>query len=218
MDYSSRQLQPQKHLLGFAMVIAFHVVVVYALVTGLGKKIVDVIKQPIETKVIEEIKKPPPPPEIVVPPPPKLEAPPPPFIPPPEVQISVPVPVQNTISARTDTPPPTTEIRPQAPVAPPAPPAPPVPAVQSAGVFCPDYKKTMIDAGVPREAQRANIEKGEVVVEFTVSATGEIKDPVVVKTTNRLFNRGSIETVGQFVCKGTGKDSRAAVTFVYSLQ
>ena len=56
MDFSSRQPQPQKHILGITMVIAFHVIVIYALVMGLGKKIVDVIKQPIETKVIEEIK------------------------------------------------------------------------------------------------------------------------------------------------------------------
>ena len=123
MDFSTRGPQPQKHALGIAIVIALHVIVVYALVTGLGKKIVDVIKQPIETKVIEEIKPPPPPPERLLPPPPKLEAPPPPFIPPPEVQIATPPPVQNVITSTTSTPPPQTDIRPMAPPvkAPPAP-------------------------------------------------------------------------------------------------
>ena len=65
MDFSSRQPQPQKHLLGITMVILFHIALIYALVNGLGKKIVDVIKQPIETKVIEEVKPPPPPPDRV---------------------------------------------------------------------------------------------------------------------------------------------------------
>ena len=74
MDFSSHRAEPQKHLLGFTVVILFHAVLIYALVNGLGKKIVDVIKQPIETKVIEEIKPPPPPPERLLPPPPKLEA------------------------------------------------------------------------------------------------------------------------------------------------
>ena len=80
MNFSKRQADPRRHIIGFTLVILFHALVVYALVTGLAKKVVEVIRAPIETKVIEEIKKPPPPPEIVVPPPPKMDAPPPPFI------------------------------------------------------------------------------------------------------------------------------------------
>ena len=91
MDFSKRQADPRRHLVGITFVILFHAFIVYALVTGLAKKVVDVVRAPIETKVIEEIKKPPPPPEVVVPPPPRLEAPPPPFIPPPEVQIQQPI-------------------------------------------------------------------------------------------------------------------------------
>lgn len=72
MDFSKRQGDPRRHLVGFTLVILFHVLIVYALVTGLAKKVVDVVRAPIETKVIEEIKKPPPPPEIVAPPPPRL--------------------------------------------------------------------------------------------------------------------------------------------------
>ena len=112
--------------MGFTFVVLFHALIVYALVTGLAKKVVDVVRAPIETKVIEEIKKPPPPPEIVVPPPPKLEAPPPPFIPPPEVQIATPPPPAPTITA-------VTPIAPPAPVAiAPAPPTPPAPVVVEA--------------------------------------------------------------------------------------
>jgi periplasmic protein TonB len=150
MDFSRRQRDPRRHLIGIAFVVLFHLLIVYALLTGLAKKIVDVVRAPIETKVIEEIKKPPPPqPEIVVPPPPKLEAPPPPYIPPPEVVLATPPPPVPTIAvAPTPTPPPApVELAPvappvQAPVAaappPPTPPAPPPPkpAVASIGSIC----------------------------------------------------------------------------------
>ena len=46
--------------------VAFHVLIVYALVNGMAKKVVDVVRVPIETRLIEEIVEPPPPP----PPPP----------------------------------------------------------------------------------------------------------------------------------------------------
>ena len=61
MDYAQQQRQPGKHLTGITVVIVLHAIVVYALVTGLARKAMDVIKQPMTTKVIEEVKKPPPP-------------------------------------------------------------------------------------------------------------------------------------------------------------
>ncbi|MFZ6727714.1 energy transducer TonB, partial [Undibacterium sp. MH2W] len=80
------------------LVLAFHLVLLYALLNGLGTKIVQIIQKPMETKIVEEVKPPPPPPDTPPPPPPKLLAPPPPFIPPPEVQVQQ-QPQQNTISA-----------------------------------------------------------------------------------------------------------------------
>lgn len=134
MDFSQRRPDPKRHLIGFTIVVLFHAFVVYALVTGLAKKVVDVVRAPIETKVIEEVKKPPPPPEIVVAPP-KLEAPPPPFIPPPEVQIATPPPPAPTITAVTPTPPPANVvITPSRAVV--EAPAPPAPKPASIGVYC----------------------------------------------------------------------------------
>ncbi len=124
MNFSQQQADPRRHVVGLTFVILFHAFVVYALVSGLAKKVVDVVRAPIETKVIEEVKKPPPPPETVVPPPPKMEAPPPPFIPPPEVQIAPQPVAQPTISVQQTTPPPQQEIRPQAKVEAPAQPGP----------------------------------------------------------------------------------------------
>src|SRR6186713_1237257 len=186
MNFSQRQRDPRRHIVGIGFVLLFHLLIVYALVSGLAKKVVDVVRAPIETKVIEEIKKPPPPPEVVVPPPPKLEAPPPPFIPPPEVQVAVPPPAQPTITASTPVPPPAAPMAPVAPpAAAPAPAAPPAPV--SAAVVCSNFSTVMGDSVFPRDAIRQGIEKGEALVQFTLSATGEIKDVKVLKSTHPIF-------------------------------
>jgi periplasmic protein TonB len=217
MDFSKRQADPRRKLTGIAFVVLFHVFIVYALLTGLAKKVVDVVKQPIETKVIEETVKPPPPPEVVVAPPPKMEAPPPPYIPPPEVQIATPPPVQPTITAvAAPTPPAPVNITPVAP--PSAAPAPPAPAVVSAAVVCSNYSTVMGEAGFPREAVRQGLEKGEAVIQFTLSASGEVRDIKALRASHPIFARNSIRIVGDYKCNGQGHDVVVQVPFGYKLE
>ena len=105
MDYAQEQRSFGKHAPSIIMVAALHLALGYALVNGLGRKIIEVVKAPLETKIIEEIKKPPP--DTPPPPPPKLAAPPPPFIPPPEINIQAPPqPVAQTITTVSTAPPP----------------------------------------------------------------------------------------------------------------
>ena len=218
MNYSERQADPRRHLVGIATVILFHILLVWALASGLARKVVEVIK-PIETKVIEEAPKPPPPPpEVVVPPPPQMNAPPPPFIPPPEVTVATPPPPAPTITTTTNTPPPTTEIKPVVPQAPPAPPAPPAPAVLSAAVVCSNYQTAMGDAAFPKEAVRQGLEKGEAMVLFTLSASGEIKNVQVERASNPIFGRAAIRVVSEFKCQGQGRDVQVRVPFSYKLE
>jgi len=220
MDYSQRHADPKRHLVGITVVILFHLLVVWALVSGLAKKVVDVVRAPIETKVIEEIKKPPPPPEVVVPPPPKLEAPPPPFIPPPEIQIATPPPPQPTITATTPTPPPAPVVIAPAPppvvAAPPAPPAPP--ATMSAGVVCSNYATVMGDVAFPRDALRQGIERGEATIQFTLTASGEVKDIKALRSTHQIFARNSIRIVSEYKCQGQGRDLTVTVPFAYKME
>jgi protein TonB len=219
MNFADRQRDPRRHLVGFTAVVLFHALLVYALITGLAKKVVDVVRAPIETKVIEEIKKPPPPPEIVVPPPPRLEAPPPPFIPPPEVQIATPPPPQPTITAVTPTPPPAPAVI--APTPPPvvaAAPAPPPPAPVSAAVVCANYATVMGEAAFPREAQRANLEKGEALIQFTLTANGEVKDDKAIRSTHPIFARASMRLVSEYKCQGQGREVVVQVPFSYKTE
>jgi protein TonB len=201
MDFAQQQRNPARHLIGIGGVVLFHVIVVYALLTGLARKVVEVVKGPIEVKVIEEtIKKPPPPPDAA-PPPPKLAAPPPPFIPPPEVNIAPPPAPPPVIAAITQEAPPA----PQPPVIQPAPtPAPAPPAVRSARAACPNLHEVLSALPYPPEAQRNNLE-GTVVVEFTVADDGRVRDPVIMSSTNRAFNRVALNGVRSLRCQGQGR-------------
>jgi protein TonB len=172
MDFSKNEVSPARRYGGFGIVVLLHVLVAYLVVSGLAHKIVDVIKQPVETKIIEEVK-PPPPPENPPPPPPKMTAPPPPFIPPPEVQIQQPV-VQNTISVTTNQPPvhqDFTKAPPPQP-GPVAPPAPPVAAIADLNACKPEY---------PRASLLAE-ESGVVRVQFVVGPDSQLMSATVLKS------------------------------------
>jgi protein TonB len=185
MNYAEAQRDPTKHLVGLSIVFALHVFIIYALITGLATKAIDVLKKPIETKLVEEIK-PPPPPETPPPPPPKMQQPPPPFIPPPEVQIAIAAPAANTITAVTSTPPP-----PVAAIAPPAPAHVPVrvPPVYDPAHNCrhPDY---------PAASRRAE-ETGTVTLRFLIDTEGHaVKGEVVKSSGHRRLDEAALSALG----------------------
>ncbi len=216
MDFAQQQRDPTRHLIGIGAVVILHVLVVWALVSGLARKVVEVVKGPIEVKVIEEIiKKPPPPPEVV-PPPPKVQAPPPPFIPPPEINIAPPPTTAPTITAVTKDAPPA----PQAPViqkVPESTVATAAPAVRSAQIACANYREVMSSIVYPREALKDGIE-GDVVIEFTVGANGQIKDTVIKSSSNRVFNRSSMSVVSQLQCQSGGQDIRVQAPISFKIR
>ncbi len=160
MDFAQQQRNPTKHLVGITVVVIFHVLLVYGLVNGLARKVVEVIKQPLETKIIEEIKKLPP--DLPPPPPPKLAPPPPAFVPPPEVNISIAPPAAATITTVTTT----------VPVAPPVAVARVAPNVGR----CPDS-----DSVYPASARRLE-QEGTVTLKVLVGADGQVLDSAVEKS------------------------------------
>jgi protein TonB len=175
------------------MVGLLHVLVGYALVTGLARKVVEVIKAPIETKIIEEVKKPiedtPPPP------PPKLAAPPPPFIPPPEVNIASPVQQAPTITTVTTAKPPP---GPPPKYVPPAPKAPPAPAG-------PVVRKNVKPVGeivrpvFPRQAIRDGIQSGNVIAHLVIRPDGTVSEVRIIRATPpRVFDREVIRALSQW--------------------
>jgi protein TonB len=170
MNYAANQRNPGKHFSGLTVVVLFHVVLVYALVTGLAKKVVDVVKGPLEAKLIEQVK--PPPPDEAPPPPPKLQ-PPPPFVPPPEVTIAAPQSAGPTISAVTSAPPP--------PAAAPAPPPAAVAAPAVAAVRVPpviDAARSCKQPEYPAASKRLE-ETGTTVLRFLIDTSGKVVESKV---------------------------------------
>ncbi len=108
------QQNNSRRLAVLAAITVFHLLLLYGLVTGLARKVIEVVAAPLQTDIIDEIQKedkPPPPP------PPQMERPPV-EVPPPEVSIDIPMESTTTaISDVTDRP---------VPVAPPPPPPAPV--------------------------------------------------------------------------------------------
>jgi periplasmic protein TonB len=189
VDYAQQQRSWGKHLPSIALVVLLHIALGYALVTGLARRVVEVIKQPIETKIIEEIKKPPP--DAPPPPPPKLAAPPPPFIPPPEINIQVPqVQQAPVITTVTTTPPPPGPMV----IAPPAPPAPKPAGPPVRKEFKAAYR---VEPQFPRQALRDGI-SGRVVAHVYVEPNGAVSDVRIISSSNRMFDREVIRALSQW--------------------
>jgi protein TonB len=94
--------------------------------------------------------------------------------------------------------------------------APPPPTgPRSARVVCPNYVEVMSSIVYPREALLDGVE-GEVLIEFTVTGSGEIKNVEIKSSTNRIFNRAALGAVqSKLTCQGQGQDVRvqAPVSF-----
>jgi protein TonB len=214
---------------GITIAIAFHVALIWALANGLGRQVAKAIAAPLETFLVEDVKPPPPPPKAIeMPPPPKFTPPPPVYIPPPEVQVQVPPAPAPTITATVaEVPPappsPAPTPAPRAVPVVPAPPAPPPPAPApvappapvSASVACSNYAQVMGDASFPREALRLGLDEGHALIQFTLGVNGEIKDVKAVSASHPVFAKASSRIVGEYKCKGTGRDVTVQVPFSF---
>jgi protein TonB len=217
VDFAEQQRRPAKHLVSFGVVVLLHLLLGWAVVSGLAQRVVDVIKAPIETKIIEEVKPPPPPPPENLPPPPKFAPPPPSFVPPPEVVVNPPPTPAPTITVQTQTPPPAAPVT----ITPPAPPAPPAPAapapvrraaqpaalnVQTCAPQADDY---------PAAALRAEA-TGTTRIRFTIDASGKMVSSEVVRSAgssreHRMLDRIALTKLSE--CRfSPGRDETGAAT------
>jgi periplasmic protein TonB len=191
--------------------IALHIVLIYALLHGLARKIVEVAPAPLQTMIIEEAR--PSRAERPLPPPPKLAAAPRPFLPPPELNIQVPQP-----------PPARTAVT-AAPKPAPAPVA-PAPAASAEG---PVHTPAVVDAAscgkpdYPSASRRAN-ETGTVLLSFLIDEDGKVVESKVERSSGyRRLDDAAREALG--LCKfrpatENGKPMRAwaRLEYVWTLE
>ena len=197
MDFAEQQRSPSKHAIGFAVVVVMHVLIGWVIMSGLAQRMVEVIKGPIETKIIEEVKPPPPPPPENLPPPPKFVPPPPSFVPPPEVNVNAPATPGPSITTTQVVPPPRpVTIAPPPPAPAPAPPPPaPIraaakPAIGNVGACAPtgdDY---------PAAARRAEA-TGTTKIRFNVGADGKLANAEVVKSAGPTREHKMLDRLAQ---------------------
>ena len=168
MVSTAQQQQSPGRIVGIGLVILLHIALVYALISGLAFRAVEVVPNPIETKIIQETpqeKTEPPPP------PPNFQPPPPPFVPPPEINIATPPPPPAVSTAITNV----TPVKPTAPPPPPAPPHEPVkigPRIDLAASHEPEY---------PPVSRRLG-EQGTVILEVTVEPSGRASAVKIIQS------------------------------------
>jgi protein TonB len=210
MDFARQQRDPTRHLIGITFVILLHVIVIYALVTGLARKAIEVIKKPLTATIVEEIKAPPPPP----PPPKKIEipkTPPPPqvYVPPPDVPVPT-TPSEPVIAAVTPTPPPAPPV-----IAPPAPPAPPPPKpaiVRNVKIV------SRVDPDYPREARKKEIE-GSVIADVYIDEKGDVTEVKIVEgKPPRIFDAAARAALMQWKFAPTGDKYIGEIEIGFKLQ
>jgi len=178
MNYAEQQRNPFRHIVGLAVVVIFHIGLIYALVNGLGTNIIQKLNAPLETKIVEE-KKPPPPDTPPPPPPPEMAAPPPPYIPPPEIQIQQPPPVNSTAISQVSR------------IAPPAGYHRTAPAQADHDVS--EHPLSGDPAIYPESMQDAGVE-GDATIHCDVDTTGHTSNCVVVSVHGgAAFGRAALE-------------------------
>ncbi len=209
-----RATDPTRRLVGWAVVIAIHVLVLWAVVSGTARRGLELIKKPLEAAVIQEVIIPPPPP-----PPPKeikrpeqkvlkAEAPPPPYVPPPEVQPPV---SSSAVAVQSVATPP---IAPPV-IAPPPPPAPPPPKPAATGraemgVACPEQVKPQI----PRKALQEGIDG--VVKAQALIRDGTVRE-VTILSGPRIYHSAVRDAMLQYKCVSGPGDVIATQEFVFKI-
>jgi protein TonB len=182
VDFAEQQRNPGKHVVGIGIVLALHLLLGWGLLNGLAQRLVEVIKSPLETKIIEEVKPPPPPPPENLPPPPKFAPPPPSFVPPPEVNVNPPPTPAPSITTTQVAPPPAPVTVSPAPavIAPPvAAPAAPRVAARAAIANAKDCAPNSDD--YPAAARRAEA-TGTTKIRFSVGADGKLAGAEILRS------------------------------------
>jgi len=206
VDFADDSKMSMNKMIGIGSVILLHILLVYALVSGLATSAIDVIKKPLEIKIIAAPLAPPPPPTVTPPPPPQLTEPPPPYIPPPLIQVQQP------------TPPPvfavTTTVRPTIPTK-----MAPTPALSTnVSVVCPNVSTiaAQLSDSFQEIANGDGIDSASVTVEFSIGSDGQVSGAHVISSNDPDVNLLALQGIRALKCNGQGQPVEVTAPFAFS--
>jgi protein TonB len=196
-----------KSLTNIGLVVLLHLIVLYALASGLARDVVATLTKPVEVRIIDDVKIPPPEPPKLKIEQPKFVKPPPAYVPPPEVHVTAAP--ENTIAA----------VTPVAPVQPVAPAViePAKPQIAKVGAACPDSTRIRQSLDYPPKALQDGI-SGNVLVQFVVAANGATSNFEVIHAAHPLLNQAALAAVHRFNCIGQGRDVLVQVPFEFKVE
>lgn len=213
VEFAEDRKMSANQMIGIGIVILLHVLLIYALVSGLATSAIDVIKKPLEIQIISAPPAPPPPATVTPPPPPQLTTPPPPYIPPPIIQVQ-------------QTPPPpvfavTTSVKPAAPVK--MAPAATAPAAASApstsvSVVCPNVGSIagQLQDSFQQIADSDGLNSANVVVGFTISPRGDVTGAHIVSSNAADVDALALQGVQGLKCSGQGQAVQVLAPFSFT--
>ena len=208
MDFSQSEAPSSRRFLGIGVAVLLHILIGYALISGLAREVIKVINNPIETRLIEEVKlepPPPPPPEKQTPQPqPQQSQPTPTIVPKVEVPVEVSTSAPTITAVASNNPPsPVVESKPSVPVI--------VPPVVNAS----SCKKPVYPA-----ASRRDEEEGTVILEFLVDVDGSVIQSKIKTSSgfNRLDEaaRGALSQCAFKPGTSDGKPHQAVASMKYT--
>lgn len=242
MDLKYQRQPISRRLIGLAAVVVLHLFIFYALVSGLARDMVEVVKKPLEAKIIAAPPPPPPPVPLPAPPPPPPEPPPPepppppppepppppppkppppkpppppPYVPPPRIK-PPPVPAPPPITVAPAPVPPKIEYRieppPPAPAPPPAPPAPP-PAPLRQDIGVVCPKQVKPD--VPRRALQDGTSG---VVQAQLRIVDGVIQEVTILSGPRVFHSAVRNAMLQYKCATGAREVIATQEFEFRIE
>jgi protein TonB len=209
MNFAGYERNPSKKWIGISVVVLLHALIIYALVSGLARKVVEVINQPVEARIIQEVSEhvaPPPAPPPVRPLTPPPITPPPPA--PPVVQPQQPAPPQTIATVA--------EVKPAAP-------APAAPARVPVRVAAVVDARACEKPAYPRRALE-NGEQGTVVLAFLIGVDGKVVDSKIEKSSgHKELDKAAV--AGLSLCRfrpgtadGKPEESWTKMQYVWKLE
>ncbi len=183
MNFTAHIPNTGRRLGGLGVMLGVHALVAYALVAGLHPITAPIAQAPMNVQLIEVALPTPPSPT------PQRSAPRPIHLPSPTLS---PAPIQaQDISTQEITPDAAADPTPEAPAL-----EMPTPATRdpTAAVLCPGHQDAIRASAPPREVLAEGV-GGEVLVEFTVTPSGVVRNPIPISFTNPRLNRWALHTV-----------------------